>query len=89
MEGEDEKIIGPRRLTKYERARILSFRAQQIAAGSPLFLEEGEIPEGEVDPVKLAELELELGKLPLIIERKLPGKSQLIPLRRLLEEEEE
>ena len=83
-----EEIIGPKRLTRYEKTRIIALRAQQIAAGSPLFLKEDEIPEGEVDPIKLAELELKLGRLPLLIERKrISGESQLIPVNELIEKE--
>jgi DNA-directed RNA polymerase subunit K len=83
-----EEIIGPKKLTRYEKTRIIALRAQQIAAGSPLFLKDEEIPEGEVDPVKLAELELKLGRLPLLIERKkITGESQLIPVNELIEEE--
>jgi len=83
-----EEILGPKRLTRYERTRIIALRAQQIAAGSPLFLKDDEIPEGEINPVKLAELELKLGRLPLLIERKkITGESQLIPINELIEEE--
>ena len=44
-------------LTKYERARVLGTRAQQIALNSPLMLDPGE----EKDPYKIAELELNHG----------------------------
>ena len=55
---------------------------------SSLFLKDDEIPEGEINPVKLAELELKLGRLPLLIERKkITGESQLIPINELIEEE--
>ncbi len=84
----EEEIIGPKRLTKYERTRIIALRAQQIAAGSPLFLKDEEIPEGEVDPVKLAELELKLKRLPFLIERKkATGETQFISVNELIEEE--
>ncbi len=77
-------LLGPMRLTKFERIRIISIRAQQIAAGSPLFLDENEIPEGLTDPVELAKLELKKGKLPLILERKEGDKVSLLDVRKLL-----
>ncbi len=80
-------LLGPRRLTKYEKIRIISIRAQQIAAGSPLFLDENEIPEGLTDPVELAKLELEKGRLPLIIERREGDKVSLLDIRELLKRE--
>jgi len=83
----ESDLLGPKRLTKYEIIRIISVRAQQIAAGSPLFLEENEIPEGLTDPVELAKLELKRGKLPLLIERREGDKISLIDIRRLLREE--
>ena len=83
----ESDLLGPKRLTKYEIIRIISVRAQQIAAGSPLFLEENEIPEGLTDPVELAKLELKRGKLPLLIERREGDRISLIDIRRLLREE--
>jgi len=83
----ESDLLGPKRLTKYEIIRIISVRAQQIAAGSPLFLEENEIPEGLTDPVELAKLELKRGKLPLLIERREGDKISLIDIRKLLREE--
>ncbi len=76
--------LGPRRLTKFERARIIAFRAQQIAAGSPLFLRDDEIPEGEADPIKLAEMELSLGRIPVRIRREAVGRSREYSLDELL-----
>ncbi len=83
----ESDLLGPKRLTKYEIIRIISVRAQQIAAGSPLFLEENEIPGGLTDPVELAKLELKRGKLPLLIERREGDKISLIDIRKLLREE--
>jgi len=77
-------LLGPKRLTKFERVRIISVRAQQIATGSPLFLEENEIPEGLTDPIELAKLELEKGKLPILIGRKEGERVSLINIERLL-----
>jgi len=81
-------MIGPPYLTLYERVRIIADRAAQIAAGAPILLDE--LPEGVRDPIKIAELELEKGLLPVVIERRtLYGKSQLIKLSDLLEKKDE
>lgn len=80
-------LLGPRRLTKFEKVRIISIRAQQIATGSPLFLEENEIPEGLTDPIELAKLELEKGRLPILIRRSEGDRVSLIRLKDLLRRE--
>ncbi|PIO02826.1 DNA-directed RNA polymerase subunit K [Candidatus Micrarchaeota archaeon CG_4_10_14_0_2_um_filter_55_9] len=49
-------------LTKYETARIVGARALQLAMGAPPLIE---LPEGTVDPVKLAKLEFEKKVIPL------------------------
>lgn len=75
------KIPTLKRLTKYERARILGTRAAQIQNGMPpVFLEDGKmvgLPEEFKDVVKnsidLAKLELKLKSTPLIIRRRLPS----------------
>ncbi len=85
--SKNSDLLGPKRLTKFERIRIISIRAQQIASGSPLFLDENEIPEGLTDPVELAKLEIKKGKLPLILERRQGEKVSLLDLRELLKEE--
>ncbi|RLE66392.1 MAG: DNA-directed RNA polymerase subunit K [Thermoprotei archaeon] len=75
--------IGPPKLTRYERARIIGARALQVALGAPVLikLEENISP----DPLLIAERELELGVLPIIIRRKTPsGEYQDIPLKYLL-----
>ena len=77
-------LLGPRKLTKYERTRIIAFRAQQIAAGSPLFLKDDEIPEGVTDPVELAELELRLGRIPVKLVRLVLGREIVVDLDDLL-----
>jgi len=78
-------LLGPRRLTKYEKTRIIAFRAQQIAAGSPLFLKDDEIPEGVTDPVELAELELKLGRIPVKIVRRVLGRQVILDLDELID----
>ena len=70
--GEDCKItefIGPPKLTRFERARIIGTRALQIALGAPMLVE---IDDKTINPIDLAIRELEAGILPITIKRKLP-----------------
>jgi DNA-directed RNA polymerase I, II, and III subunit RPABC2 len=56
-------------LTRYERGRVLGARAIQISHGAPPLIDTG----GELDPVRIAEMELRARKSPLIIRRFLPN----------------
>jgi len=78
-------LIGPPKLTRFERARIVGARALQIAMGAPILIE----PSKDVSsPVDIALKELENGILPVTIRRTLPnGAYQDIPLKWLLTEE--
>ncbi|MEM3833181.1 MAG: DNA-directed RNA polymerase subunit K [Thermoprotei archaeon] len=77
-----ERIIGPPRLTRFEKARILGARATQLAMGAPPLVE---VPPNVKNPLDIAKLELEKGVLPLVIKRKLPnGKSMYIQASELL-----
>ena len=67
----DSERITSRFMTKYERARILGSRALQISKNAPLMVDPGE----ESDPYKLAEMELDRGKVPFIVRRYLPDGS--------------
>jgi DNA-directed RNA polymerase I, II, and III subunit RPABC2 len=74
-----EVIIGPTKITRFERARIVGARALQIAMGAPLLIES---PESRIGPIDIALLELESGILPLTIRRTLPNDEyQDIPLK--------
>jgi len=80
---ENEVFIGPAKLTRFERARIVGARALQIAMGAPIIIE---VPEARVGPIDIALLELDTGMLPLTIRRTLPnGTYQDIPLKWLLQ----
>ena len=57
-------------LTKYERARILGQRANQIETGAKPLVR---VPENVVDGYIIAELELKEKKIPFIIRRPIPG----------------
>lgn len=81
-----EIVIGPKRITKYERARIIAARALQLAMGAPPLIDVSRI--NPKDPVVIAEKEFELGVLPIFIKRELPnGEYQLIPVKVLLSAE--
>lgn len=88
IDSKDEEIkakiiIGPPKLTRYEKARIIGARALQISMGAPILIE---IPENVKDPLAIAELELKMGILPITVRRRRPdGGWQDIPLKWLLE----
>ena len=53
-----------KKYTRYERARIISARALQLAQGAPILIK---IPKGIMDPKEIAELEWEAGVIPIDI----------------------
>lgn len=53
-------------LSKYEKAKIIGLRAQQIASGSKPFIK---VPKGISSVIDIAEKELEERKIPFIIKR--------------------
>lgn len=59
-------------LTKYEKTRILGYRAKQINSGAKVFIK---VPESMIDGYLVAEIELKLKKIPFIIRRPIPGGS--------------
>ncbi len=82
--SEEQKIwIGPPKLTRFEKARIVGARSLQIAMGAPILIE----PSPQLSsPIDIALKELELGILPITIRRTLPdGTFQDIPLTWLLQ----
>lgn len=77
-----EVRIGPQKLTRFERARIVGARALQISLGAPILVA---LPDSVTDPIDIALAELEAGLLPMTIRRTLPdGTYQDIALRDLL-----
>ena len=54
-------------VTKYERARLIGIRAEQIAKGSIIFVKIDNIE--QYNPIEIAELEFNKGKCPLRVER--------------------
>ncbi|MGB9733924.1 MAG: DNA-directed RNA polymerase subunit K [Conexivisphaera sp.] len=80
---EIEIRIGPPRLTRFERARILGARALQLSLGAPPLIPATATRAGST--IEVAKAELESGALPISIRRSLPnGVYQDIPLRALL-----
>ena len=71
--------IGPPRLTRFEKTRIVGARALQISMGAPLMIE---IPKNMTNPIEIALKELMEKVLPITIRRKLPdGTYQDIPVQ--------
>ncbi|MCK4223122.1 DNA-directed RNA polymerase subunit K [Candidatus Bathyarchaeota archaeon] len=77
-------VVGPPKLTRFEKARVVGARALQIAMGAPILIE----PSTLSSPIDFALKELESGILPMTIRRTLPdGTFQDVPLKWLLQEE--
>ena len=72
MEQKKEKF------SKYETARILGARALQIAMNAPLLIKmsKEDLEEVKYDALKIAEIELESGILPISVKRPFPGKKE-------------
>lgn len=78
-------MIGPLKLTRFEKARIVGARALQISMGAPILVD---VSEGISSPIDIGLKELELGVLPITIRRTLPDHTyQDIPITWFLEEE--
>jgi len=77
-----EVTIGPKRLTKYEKSRVIGARALQLSMGAPPLIDLSKYPNLLRDPLSIAEEELRRGVLPITIRRRLPnGEEELIPIR--------
>ena len=74
----DKVKIGPPKLTRFERARIVGARALQVSLGAPILIE---LVLSLSDSIDIAIAELREGVLPMTIRRTLPeGTFQDIPL---------
>jgi DNA-directed RNA polymerase subunit K/omega/predicted flap endonuclease-1-like 5' DNA nuclease len=74
--------IGPKWLTKYEKARIIGARALQISMGAPIMISTEGVTMGRYG---FAEEELRSGLLPMTVRRTLPtGEYTDVPLALLL-----
>jgi DNA-directed RNA polymerase subunit K len=60
--------------TKYERARIIGARALQVAMNAPLLIKisEEDLEKINFDAIKIAEVELDSGALPISIKKPFP-----------------
>ena len=74
----NQVLIGPLRLTRFERARITGARSLQLSLGAPSLIR---VPNDVRDSISLATVELDLKALPISIRRILPnGLYQDIPI---------
>jgi len=74
--------IGPKWLTKYEKARIIGARALQISMGAPIMID---MKGKKMGRFGFAEEELRAGVLPMTVRRSLPtGEYTDVPLSLLL-----
>jgi DNA-directed RNA polymerase subunit K/omega len=64
--------------SKYEVARILGARALQIAMNAPLLIKitNEDLEKIRYDPIKIAEVELRSGTLPISVKRPFPEKRE-------------
>lgn len=70
--------VGPPKITRFEKARIVGARALQISMGAPILVD----AEENTNPIDIAITELDAGILPITIRRTLPdGTYQDIPLK--------
>jgi len=70
--------VGPPKITRFEKARIVGARALQISMGAPILVD----AEENTNPIDIAVKELEANILPITIRRTLPdGTFQDIPLK--------
>ncbi len=74
----NQVLIGPARITRFEKARITGARSLQLSLGAPAFIK---IPQDVRDSISLASAELYAKALPISIRRVLPnGLYQDIPI---------
>ena len=77
-----EVKVGPPKLTRFERARIIGARALQLSLGAPILVE---LPDEVTDSIDIALIELKEDRLPITLRRILPDNSrQDIALKTLI-----
>jgi len=75
---DNQIVIGPPMLTRFEKARIMGARALQLSLGAPVFIE---IPKSATTSLEIAMEELKQRVIPIVIKRTLPnGDYQNLPL---------
>ncbi|NPA99317.1 MAG: DNA-directed RNA polymerase subunit K [Crenarchaeota archaeon] len=81
----NEQAVWPRRLTRFEIARLIGARSLQLSLGAPPLVDPNEAP--VKDPIAIAIVELLKGLLPMTILRMRPdGSKQAIPATKLLDD---
>jgi DNA-directed RNA polymerase subunit K/omega len=74
--------VGPPKITRFEKARIVGARSLQISMGAPILIE---VDTTLTSPIDIALKELGEGILPMTVRRTLPdGTFQDIPLKWLM-----
>lgn len=63
-------LIGPARITRFEKARITGARSLQLSLGAPAFIK---VPHEVRDSISMATAELDAKALPISIRRVLPN----------------
>jgi len=65
-----------KKLTKYEKARIIGARALQISVGAPMLLKlkKEDLKEMNYNPIEIAKKEFNEGIIPITIKRPMPKK---------------
>jgi DNA-directed RNA polymerase I, II, and III subunit RPABC2 len=82
MSVQEKVLVGPPKITRFEKARIVGARSLQISMGAPILVD---VDESLSSPIDIALKELDIGILPITIRRTLPdGTFQDIPLKWLL-----
>ena len=77
-DNNNQIVIGPPMLTRFEKARIMGARALQLSLGAPVFIE---IPKNATTSLEIAMEELKQRVIPIVIKRTLPnGDYQNIPI---------
>ena len=75
---DNQIVIGPPMLTRFEKARIMGARALQLSLGAPVFIE---IPKNATTSLEIAMEELKQRVITIVIRRTLPnGDYQHIPI---------
>ena len=79
MAEKDKITVGPPKVTRFEKARIVGARSLQISMGAPILIDANE---KDTNPIDIAMKELEAKILPITIRRTLPDSTyQDIPLK--------
>ena len=68
----EEIRIGPQKITRFERARIIGARALQLSLGAPILVD---LPGSVSDSIDIALAELDEDALPMTLRRTLPDRS--------------